>query len=157
MIHRTLLTSALIIAAIVAVGESAFAQTADIPFTGNVNGACNFGAVTPGTMAPNMPTNPTELAAGHPGGIMGKVSVICNQPARVAVSAPVQTGGPTFTPIKSEGYLKSPVGSTMSMGGSPLLLPTGNSIPLDIDARVVKDSPLVPGTYNYKVTLTITP
>jgi len=157
MINRTLLTSLLIIAATMAVGESAFAQTADVPFTGNVNGACNFGTVTPGTMGTNTPTNPTELAAGYPGGVMGKVSVTCNQPARVAVSAPVQTGGPAFTPVKSEAYLKSPVGSTTNMGGTPLSLPTGNAIPLDIDARVVKDGPLVPGNYNYKVTLTITP
>jgi hypothetical protein len=157
MIHRTLLTSALIIVATMAVGESAFAQIADIPFTGNVKGACNFGSVTPGTMATNMPTNPTELSAEYPGGVRGQVYVTCNEPARVSVSAPVQTGGPVFTPLKSEAYIKSPVGSATSMGGSPLSLPTGNSIPLDINARVVKDSPLVPGTYNYKVTLTITP
>lgn len=157
MIRRSLLTAALIFVGSVAVAPKTMAQTVDVPFTGNVGGACTFGQITPGTLGVNQPTNPTSLAGGFPGGAFGQVSVTCNAPANLMVAMPVQTGGPTFTPIFSDAFVNSPLGSRNANGGSLSLPPNGGSTPLTVDMIVDKGSPLVPGTYNYKVTLTITP
>ncbi|MDZ8090138.1 MAG: hypothetical protein RMY16_31980 [Nostoc sp. DedQUE12b] len=157
MIRRSLLTAALIIVGSVAVAPKTMAQTADVPFTANVGSACNFDQIIPGKLVLNQTTNATALAAGFPGGQFGKVFVSCNQGARVSISKPQQTGGPGFTPIHSAGMINSPFGSTSSQGGSPVLLPSGSGLPLDIDMIVDKGSPLVPGSYSYVTTLTIVP
>ncbi|WGV25420.1 hypothetical protein [Halotia branconii] len=157
MIRRSLLTAVLVIVGSVVLAPKTMAQTVDVPFTGSVNGACTFGQVTPGKLGLNQPTSPTALAGGFSGGVFGQVSVSCNQPARVSISQPQQTGGPAFTPMFSAGHINSPVGSTDSNSGSPLPLPTGGSVPLSVDMIVDKGSPLVPGNYSYITTLTIVP
>lgn len=157
MIRRSLLTAALIIVGSVAVAPKTMAQTADVPFTANVGGVCNFDQIIPGKLGLNQPTNATALAGGFSGGQFGKVFVSCNQGARVSISQPQQTGGPGFTPMFSAGHINSPFGSTSSQGGSPVLLPPGSGLPLDIDMIVDKGSPLVPGNYSYVTTLTIVP
>ncbi|MCC5610006.1 hypothetical protein LC612_25335 [Nostoc sp. CHAB 5834] len=157
MIRRSLLTAALIIVGSVALAPKTMAQTANVPFTGTVSGVCNFDQITPGQLGLNQPTNPTALAGGHPGGSFGRVVLSCNQGARVSISQPQQTGGPQFTPIYSIGIMQSPFGYTDSQGGSPVLLPGGSNLPLDIDMIVDKGSPLVPGNYSYVTTLTIVP
>jgi hypothetical protein len=157
MIRRSLLTVALIIVGSAAVAPKTMAQTADVPFTANVGGACNFDQITPGKLGLNQPVNPTSLAGGFTGGVFGKVLVSCNQGARISISKPQQTGGPSFTPLNSSGIINSPFGSTNSQGGVPVSLPSGKSLPLDIDMIVDKGSPLVPGNYSYVTTLTIVP
>jgi hypothetical protein len=157
MIRRSLLTAALILVGSVALAPKTMAQTVDIPFTGTVGGACNFDQVTPGSLGMNQPSNPTGLAGGFPGGAFGKVSVTCNAPSQLTVSKPMQTGGPTFTPMFSDAFVNSSVGSTNTTGTSPLMLPVGSPTMLDVDMFVDKGSPLTPGTYDYKVTLTVTP
>lgn len=163
MIRRALLTSIFLVLGTLTIAPKTMAQTADIPFTGNVAGACNFGEITPGTLMPNVPTNPTRLSAGSsfgsssPNAIPGKVFISCNQSANLVVSKPVQTGGPTFTPIVSDARVSGPSGTT-SATGTPLRLISGTpSTPLSVEMMADKGSPLVPGTYNYKVTLTVTP
>ncbi|MBG1245502.1 hypothetical protein [Nostoc sp. NZL] len=157
MIRRSLLTAALIIVGSAALAPKTMAQTADVPFTGNVAGVCNFDQITPGKLGLNQQTNPTALAAMFPGGVFGKVIVSCNQGARVSISQPQQTGGPGFTPMFSVGEINSPFGSTSSQGGGSLPLPPGGGLPLDINMIVDKGSPLVPGSYSYVTTLTIVP
>jgi hypothetical protein len=157
MIRRSLLTAALIIVGSAAVAPKTMAQTADVPFTGTVGGVCNFDQITPGKLGLNQPVNPTALAGGFSGGVFGKVIVSCNQGGRVSISKPQQTGGPGFTPVFSNGMINSPLGSTSSQGGSPMSLPSGNGLPLDIDMFVDKGSPLAPGNYSYVTTLTIVP
>ncbi|MGJ5628115.1 hypothetical protein [Nostoc sp. CALU 1950] len=157
MIRRSLLTAALIIVGSVAVAPKTMAQTADVPFTANVGGVCNFDQITPGKLGLNQQTNPTALAGGFSGGVFGKVFVSCNQGARVSISQPQQTGGPSFTPVHSVGMINSPFGSTDSQNGNPVFLPGGSGLPLDIDMIVDKGSPLVPGSYSYVTTLTIVP
>ncbi|MBG1265283.1 hypothetical protein [Nostoc sp. WHI] len=156
MIRHSLLTAALIIVSSAALAPKTMAQTADVPFTGNVAGVCNFDQITPGRLGLNQPTNPTALAGGFPGGAFGKVLVSCNQGARVSISQPQQTGGPGFTPVFSVGNINSPFGNTSSQGGF-LSLPPGGGLPLDIDMIVDKGTPLVPGNYSYVTTLTIVP
>lgn len=171
MIRSTLLASALVIIGTVAAAPQTMAQTApnstmpqsiDVPFSGQITGLCNVGEITPGTLAPNTPQNPTRLSAGStfgPAGTSGRVSVTCNSPASVAISRPVQTGGPAFTAMMSDATVRLPGGPiTGAMGGSPLRLsPSSSPMPLEVGMIVDKGSPLAPGTYNYKVTLTITP
>ncbi|MBD2676867.1 MULTISPECIES: hypothetical protein [Nostoc] len=157
MIRRSLLTAALIIVGSAALAPKTLAQTADVPFTGNVSGVCNFDQITPGKLGLNQVTNPTALAGGFPGGAFGKVFVSCNQGARVSISKPQQTGGPSFTPSYSVGIINSPFGSTDSQSSNSVLLPSGSGLPLDIDMIVDKGSTLVPGNYSYVTTLTIVP
>ncbi|RCJ28299.1 hypothetical protein A6S26_12265 [Nostoc sp. ATCC 43529] len=157
MIRRSLLTAALIIVGSAALAPKTMAQTADVPFTGSVAGVCNFDQITPGKLGLNQVTNPTALAGGFPGGAFGKVFVSCNQGARVSISKPQQTGGPSFTPSYSVGIINSPFGSTDSQIGNSVLLPSGSGLPLDIDMIVDKGSTLVPGNYSYITTLTIVP
>lgn len=157
MISRCLLTAGLIVMGSVALAPKTMAQTVDVPFSGTIGGACNFGQVTPGSLGVNQPSNPTALAGGFPGGALGKVSITCNAPSQLTVSQPIQTGGPSFSPMFSDAMVGSPFGYTYAMGGSPLMLPPGASGMLDVDMYVDKGSVLVPGTYSYKVTLTVTP
>jgi hypothetical protein len=158
MIRRSLLTAALICVSSVALAPKTMAQTVDVPFTGTIGGACTFGQVTPGSLGVNQVTNPTALAGGFPGGAFGKVSVSCNTSANVVTSSPMQTGGPALTPMNTP-FSAVRLGSSGSWAtnGSPLMLPSGSSIPLEVDMYIDKGSTLTPGTYNYKVTLTITP
>ncbi|MDM9381422.1 hypothetical protein QUB80_11990 [Chlorogloeopsis sp. ULAP01] len=157
MIRRSLLTAALILVGSVALAPKTMAQTVDVPFTGTVGGACNFDQVTPGSLGMNQPSNPTALAGGFTGGAFGQVSVTCNAPSQLTVSQPVQTGGPTFTPMFADAFVNSSSGSTFANGGSPMMLPVGSPTMLNVDMYVDKGSPLTPGTYDYKVTLTVTP
>ncbi len=163
MIRRALLTSLFLVLGTLAMAPKTMAQTADIPFTGNVAGACNFGEITPGTLMPNAPTNPTRLSAGtffgpsSPNAMPGKVFISCNQSANLMVSKPLQTGGPTFTPMISDARVSGSPGTTTATG-TPLRLMAGTpTTPLSVEMMVDKGGPLVPGTYNYKVTLTVTP
>ncbi|MFQ4143375.1 hypothetical protein [Chlorogloeopsis sp. ULAP02] len=157
MIRRSLLTAVLILVGSVALAPKTMAQTVDVPFTGTVTGACNFGQVTPGSLGVNQPSNPTTLASNYSEGVFGQVSVTCNAPSQLTVSQPVQTGGPNFTPIFSDAMVNSLFGSTNATDGSPLMLPPGSPMMLNVDMIADKGSPLTPGTYDYKVTLTVTP
>jgi hypothetical protein len=171
MIRRVLLTSVFLILGTVAMAPKTMAQTANIPFTGNVAGACNFGEITPGTLIPSgsassttSPTiSPTRLSAGasfgpsSPNAMPGRVFIICNQSANLVVSKPVQTAGPTFTPMISDAKVFGPSGTT-SASTAPLRLMAGTTTtPLSVEMMVDKGGPLVPGTYGYRVTLTVTP
>ena len=121
-------------------------------------GNCSFSDVTPGKLVVIRGTNKTALAAGFPGGVMGKVSVTCNRSSFLRVSKPVQTSGPSFTPTRADGYVDSPVGSTTSSSSSGLRISSiGRAIPLEVDMIVEKGSTLAPGTYGFKTTLTVTP
>lgn len=157
MIRRALLISALTVTGVAAFASNTFAQTVNVPFNGTVGAVCSFGQPTPGTLGLNTPTSPTALAGGYSGGVFGQVSVSCNQPARVSISKPVQTAGPSFTPVTSAAMISSSFGSTDSNGAPPLSLSSSGTVPLKIDMIVDKGSPLAAGNYSYVTTLTIVP
>lgn len=182
MIRNTLLATTLLILGTVAVAPKTMAQTAppqsmmpqtiDVPFSGQVTGVCNVGEITPGTLvASGMSgsiSNPIMLSAGSTSptsspsgsGTPGRVVLTCNSPASIMISRPVQTGGPAFTPVRSDASVRLPGSSTItsSMNTSSSRLPVGpNPIPLEVGMFVDKGTPLTPGTYNYRVTLTIAP
>ncbi|AFZ22724.1 hypothetical protein Cylst_0367 [Cylindrospermum stagnale PCC 7417] len=162
MIRHSLFTAALILAASAAAAPKTMAQTVDIPFAGTVGGGCTFDTPIAGILAVQGPVGtPTSLRGDSfiNGGSRGKVNVVCSQPASLTVSLPVQTGGPTFTPIFSDASVESPAGVTSSFpGSSPIPLPSNaTGTPLEVKMFVDKGSTLQAGNYQYNVTLTIVP
>ncbi|MDJ0677542.1 MAG: hypothetical protein QNJ36_19535 [Calothrix sp. MO_167.B42] len=159
MIRRSLLTAALVLVGSVAMAPKTMAESIDVPFSGIVGGGCTFGPVTSGVLivADGASSTSTAITSISPG-VGGQVSVTCNQPARLTVSQPVQTAGPTLNPVISNGFVNSPTGGTDSSGGNPMALNAdGNPTPLEVGMFVENDSPLQAGIYNYNVTLTIVP
>lgn len=168
MIQRFTLTSALTLGSIVAFASTAVAQSVDINFSGTVQGKCNFGTPTGGTLVtdgpPGAPGAPA-LSSAFPGGAPGQVTVTCNQPAELVISGPTQTAGPSGgiagavvqSPQKSIGS-GAPVPPFGGAPGGTLGLPPGVT-PLTIHMGVQAQGfpGLLPGNYNYKVTLTIIP
>jgi hypothetical protein len=163
MIRRSLLTAALIFAGSVAVAPKVNAQSIDVPFTGSVGGACNVGQVTPGvlgTYSYNLEENPNAFSTYSSGGTPGQVSVSCNQDAEVSVSAPVQTGGPQFTPIFFFVDVYSSFGSSfIDNNGSGIahIISAGSGTQLEINMDIDKGVALVPGVYDFVTTVNITP
>jgi hypothetical protein len=179
MFRNTFLATSLLILGTVTAAPKTMAQTApapnslmpqtvEVPFSGQVTGVCNVGQITPGALMPSTPTNPTGLMSDSPTiattsnatASPGKVVVSCNAPASIMVSKPMQVSGPAFNPMKSDAFVRMPGGPTLAsaMNTAPTRLPIiANPVPLEVGMMVDKGSPLVPGTYNYKVTLTIAP
>lgn len=162
MIRRFILASAMSLGGSVAIASTAMAQSVDINFSGVVQGRCSFNTPTAGTLVTDGPggSGPQyRLDSSAPGGAPGQVTVICNQPAGLGVSAPIQTAGPSVGGFV-EARVESPVGSTGASGGygGSFPLPPG-STPLTVHMKAESgpNGPLQPGNYGYKVTLTVTP
>ncbi|MGD1910453.1 MAG: hypothetical protein ACFB2X_06265 [Rivularia sp. (in: cyanobacteria)] len=157
MIRRLIVTSVLAVLSATAIAPKANAQSIDVPFTGTVGGACSFSKPVPGTLKPysQRSTNSSSPRALI-GNVQGKVTVNCNSSAKVRASAPVQTGGPKFTPKSSSASIKF-AGTNHSYGtNTNMPLKTGESN-IEVFPYIDKGTPLEPGTYSYRVTLTITP
>jgi hypothetical protein len=179
MFRNTLFAASLLILGTVATAPKTMAQTApapnslmpqtvEVPFSGQVTGVCNVGQITPGSLMPSTAVNPTGLMSDAPttttpnsaSASAGKVVVTCNAPASIMVSKPMQVSGPAFNPMKSDAFVRMPGSPTLAsaMNTAPARLPIiANPVPLEVGMMVDKGSPLTPGTYNYKVTLTIAP
>jgi hypothetical protein len=170
MMRHSLLAAALILAGGAFMAEGAYAQSVDVNFSGTVQGRCNFGNVTNGilvTDGPGTPQGAYKLGSPFPGGSAGQVTVTCNQPASLQVSAPIQTAGPTGNRVGAA--VSSPYGGVTTGdpvfipgapgGPNPLFLNPG-ATPLSVNLVVEPgfNNPYVqPGNYGYKVTLTVTP
>ncbi|HLO87398.1 MAG TPA: hypothetical protein VK203_20660 [Nostocaceae cyanobacterium] len=170
MIRRSLLATALVLAGGAFMAEGAFAQSVDVNFSGTVQGRCSFGNVTNGilvTDSPGTPQGAYKLNSFLPGASAGQVTVNCNQPASLQVSAPIQTAGPTGNRVGAS--VSSPYGAVntgdpvfipgSSSGPNPLYLNPG-STPLSVNLAVepsFNNSYIQPGNYAYKVTLTVAP
>ena len=88
-----------------------------------------------------------------------QVNLKCNAETQLVVNEPTQTGGPSVVLSLAEAFVDSTVGNT-SASGSPLAIPPGVEIPLQVDMRVTAADLRLgfpPGTYTYKVTLTVAP
>jgi hypothetical protein len=171
MIRHSLLATALILAGGAFMVEGAYAQSVDVNFSGTVQGRCSFSNVTNGilvTDGPGTPQGAYKLNSFLPGASAGQVSVNCNQPASLQVSAPIQTAGPTGNRVGAavtapSGGVKTgdpgvflPFSTTTS---GPLNLNPGFT-PLSVNLAVEPGSTnpyIQPGNYAYKVTLTISP
>ncbi len=134
-------------------------SSVDVPFTGVVEIACTFDTPDPGRLVPVGTPIAEVLSSLESGGLPGQVNLKCNGETQLVVNEPTQTGGPSVELSLAEAFVDSPVGNT-SASGSPLPIPPGLEIPLQVDMRVTaRDLRLgfPPGTYTYKVTLTVAP
>jgi hypothetical protein len=177
------ISAGLLVLGSIGVAAQAQAQTVDMPFDGNVPGACTFGTVTPGVLTRFSPVG--ILAAG--GGIMAptplsgtaaRVTVTCTGNSALTVAVPTgtvpagyvpttvqgivqkTTNGPEMASAKSGPFFDTvapwnlPMTPTMPLGAGPTQL----NVSLAVGAGAgVPNQPLIPtGNYSYKVNLSIT-
>ncbi len=134
-------------------------SSVDVPFTGVVDLACVFDTPDPGRLVPVGSPIAEKLSSLASGGLPGQVNLTCNGDTQLVVNEPVQTGGPNVVVSLAEAFVDSPVGNT-SANASPLPIPRGVELPLEVDMRVTAQDLRLgfpPGTYTYKVTLTVAP
>ena len=145
----TRLVFSVLIPTLSVVPHAAYAKSADI---------CTFTQVNPGELVGESKILPTKLVSlSSTGGSPTQISVTCNQPTKLAVSAPIQISGPKFIPVSSLVNVETPFGSSINSGsGVPLSLPVGTTN-LVINFTVDKGSPLPAGNYKYGVKFTILP
>ncbi len=157
---RQIAIATLSIVSIAAFAPKTMAQTADVTFSGTVPTTCTFGASTAGVLTPNLTTNPTILASSvNIGSSSGSVTVTCNAAAHLTVAPPSSTGAAlTTSSIGAQvAFASSPSTNTDSTGKmAALALPSG-ATPLKVDMSAQSNTTINPGTYSYKVTLTVTP
>lgn len=156
---RHLFASILILgSAVVLSAPSANGQSIDLPFSGTINPNCTFNeSITPGQLG---------LIASNTIGTVGPLSgagftVSCSAPTNLTISAPIQTAGPTLTPVSCSSSLTAPLGGISpitfnSCNGSspPSSVQSGSGL---VNISVQNASAIPPGAYGYKVTVTITP
>jgi hypothetical protein len=151
---RHLVVSAFIVGSAALMAPRVNAQSLDLPFSGSVPTNCTFNNTTPGTLT----VSGSTLSSTNSGGANASVNVTCLSPVRVTLSAPIQTGGPTFTPTQCN--------SALFIGGQlarnvPACDSTGTAIAPISGSQAISASMSVtgapPGDYNYKVILTLTP
>jgi hypothetical protein len=153
---RRLLASALFLgSAIALIPSSANAQTVNVPFSGAVLSNCTFGTPVPGTLS----LSGTTLSSSS---TPGNVPFTCTAPANITFSAPIQTGGPAFTPsacLTNVGTLGSPTTGLNTCTGTstPSAITTTGPNNAIVGMSVTSPNALATGTYTYNVTLTITP
>ena len=131
----------------------------DIPFTGVVQTTCTFDTPDPGRLVPVGTPIAEVLSSLASGGLPGQVNLKCNADTQLIVNEPTQVGGPSVILSLAEAFVDSNVGNTTS-NSTPLAIPAGVDIPLQVDMRVTAEDTRLgfpPGTYTYKVTLTVAP
>ncbi len=140
--------------------DSNSTSSGEVPFTGEVPTACSFDVIDPGRLVPvGVDIFPT-LTSLEPGGLAGQVNVRCNFDSQLVVNKPIQIGGPTLVDLSNaDAFVRSSVGNT-SVNSTPLGIPAGLLLPLDVDMTATASDLSLgfpPGTYTYKVTLTVAP
>jgi hypothetical protein len=148
MIHRIPLFSIIIMTANLTMIRSAASEPSNI---------CTFSQATPGALVTEGGTLPKKLVTfASAGGSPTKIDVTCSQSANLSVSAPIQVGGPQFTPVSAVATVAIPSGSSTKNGYAPLALPVGTT-PLTIDFAIDKGRSLRAGNYSYTVKFTVMP
>ncbi|MGB7444152.1 MAG: hypothetical protein WA919_24055 [Coleofasciculaceae cyanobacterium] len=133
------------------------AEQVELNLSGTVAPQCSFSNSSDGTLAFDFEANPSLLASQLEGGSPAEVTVTCNAPASLEISAPTQTSGPQVIGGSYSAIASSNIGSTQS--NNNLFLPEG-ATPLEVSVDLEIDGNgnlLKPGNYTYEVTLTVTP
>jgi hypothetical protein len=150
MVNRLIsLTSFVIVFIFNSLPTLTYAQTSDI---------CTFSEYDFGNLVTDGNTLPTKLVNyGASGGNTMQMAVTCNQPAKIAVSQPIQSAGPKFNPVSALATIQTASGNTTNSNSPSLIpLPAGRSYLL-INLSIDKGSVLQPGNYKYGVRFTIFP
>jgi hypothetical protein len=170
MLRKILATSILVIASTMSFCAQAKAGTADVPFSGNVAPMCTFSNISPGTLATGSLSNYLEGSKSF--GTQGSVDLLCNGPATVSVSEPVDNG--STGPSKFPGtYFGSIITAGANSAGSPKAISnkwqgvTNTKLSIspvtttNIKVSVIRDEgsgkTIQAGLYKFKTTLTSTP
>jgi len=153
------ITSALLLASAIAWSPTALAQNVDVKFHGNVPIQTNFSNVVPGTAE----TTKVSTSGGSSHIIESvsstTVSVDSNSSSTMTVSPPRLLSGPTPDPDGTRHVTFLSFGTQNVIADSAevtVSIPPGIT-DLEIDMRVERPTSFVAGTYNYGVTLTLTP
>jgi hypothetical protein len=159
MLHHYGTASALMLASAMAFSLPALAQNVDVPFSGNVPVQATFSNIVTGTAE----TQAVAGSAGTPNIIesvsSATVTVQSNTPATMTVSPPRLLSGPTPDPDGTNRVAFLSFGSTnvtVDTADVPVSIPAGVT-DLEIRMRVERPEAFTVGTYNYAVTLTVTP
>lgn len=175
-LRRLALVSSMAALSAVAFNPKAQAETADVTFSGNIPMSCAFSSTTAGTLAAS--GGWIEAAGNIPGfdkGTSGSTTLSCNGSATVSPSAPIKVSAPDAfddTNAQSLIYIAdnddgNRIVSSYS-GSAPwqdYASNNSNAIPIPANTpRVItvgmaagsSNGTVVPGSYNYKVTVTAT-
>ncbi|MBE9124620.1 MULTISPECIES: hypothetical protein [unclassified Coleofasciculus] len=159
MWHRDAVVSALTLASAMAVNSTALAQNVDIPFTANVPIQVNFGNVVSGIAETTTVGSSTQLPNVIESVTPATVTVQSNTPATLTISPPRLISGSTPDPDETKHITFFSFGSqnvTVDTTDVTVNLPAGIS-DLELDMRVERPVPFPAGSYDYAVTLTVTP
>jgi hypothetical protein len=169
MIRRLTIASTLVFAGSISCASSAFAQyaptTAEIPFEGNVPGACTFSNIKPGILNLNVAgTGLGTNSSYYPNGVAGNFDITCTASATLSVADPIQSSGPVTTNNLAEmnGTTLPNQAFSPAAGGANVSVQAGFSsnngnIWLNMDASDPNGKKLLGGVYKYKVIVTATP
>ncbi len=176
------ISAGLLVLGSIGVAGQAQAQTVDMPFDGNVPGACTFGLPTPGVLTKFSPV--ALMAAGDgalpptpQNGIAARVTVNCTGGSALTVAVPTGSGPAGYLPNTVQAVVQKANGPEIASAKSgpvfdtiaPWNLPITNTMPLltgptqlNVSLAIgsggpLGNAPLVPtGNYSYKVNLSIT-
>ncbi|NEP56397.1 MAG: hypothetical protein F6K31_05155 [Symploca sp. SIO2G7] len=142
-----------------ALSPTALAQNVDIKFNGNVPIQTTFSNVVPGTAETT--TVSTSGGSSHiiESVTSTSVSVESNTPGTMTISPPRLLSGPTPDPDGTRHVTFLSFGTQNVIADAAEVtvnIPSGIT-DLEIDMRVERPTPFVAGTYDYGVTLTLTP
>jgi hypothetical protein len=147
--------------------NKAFAQTVDVPFSGNIATACSFSTPIAGVLARST-TDPNIINSFENGGINGSVDVTCNSPAQLQVTGIAATNTPAPDPAgtildssaTTDGGITFTSYNSSTGSSAPIGLNTGPAQIVVVDLfvnRGIAGGTFPAGTYEYEVTLTVTP
>lgn len=164
---RHLFASTIILGSVVVLSEiGVYGQSIDLPFSGTINRNCTFSeSIDPGEL--RLITSDTIGSRGPGLSFTGAgFSVNCSGPTNVTITAPIQTAGPTLSPINCSSAL-TPLNNNINTdpiltfdscnGSSPTVNIGSESFAGFVDISVRNNSSIPSRTYAYRVTLSITP
>lgn len=144
MLNKFIIKFILPIITVIFTSNTAFAETINI---------CTFSQPDFSELKPDGDNLPTKLVTN---GSPAQITVICNQPAKLIVFAPIQIAGPKFNPVSAYSTVQVAGNTANSNSSSSLSLLAGRSNLL-INLSVDKGNPLEPGNYKYGVKFTVVP
>jgi hypothetical protein len=169
MLRRFLLTSGLILGGAIAYSPKVVAQDVNVPFTANIDTACQVQSIEPGTLVQSSDYSGILSSMSSGGGPVspeqGRVELVCNTPAELEITGVTAISTPEPDPAGTEFFVEAEGNNGftnyLSNGpeGSPLPLDSGSQ-GVDVRMEVNRDiagGSFSAGLYEYEVNMTVTP
>jgi predicted GNAT family acetyltransferase len=152
MFPKYLFPAVLLSAALISTtAATAKAQKVEVPFTGNIEPACEFTIAEGGTLAGNDSVLPTQLSSRNEKGQPGVVVVKCNTGAKISANSYQPTGGQKFE-VSEANYT---VSNSNGEEGEAVKVDVGeNKIIVNLTLSSKEVIPV--GKYSYNVLVTAT-